>query len=392
MSEASKSLLASTDHGQLGPIGPDYFGFYTREIMELLSQDEDPLPSTSRTSELTRKKCGGVRGKDTIDTSGRGTVSSFSNSIGAGFTDFKKERLRSLLRQGVFGLAPEVDEMLDPVIAMCQLQSQVINRKCSPNVNEVACKGDAEQVPCKKLKTSIYSSHSSLKHGSCREGSVSNGIDSKSLDAALSEKEMSNFKKNCAHCHCQNTSQLTSPNGPKSLCDGCISSYGKDKDLHSDSNIGADKENGEMLVSAITLAYNFSKLQVHLGGLVWVDDDLQFLLESDSSEVEETVKKYSDELFATLGHMEQKLEELLNTVVSRCRPMTRPEKQELRKLIQKLPQNNLARVVEIVQHSKLADSRPSDEYFVDLEKEDNVTLWRLFYYVKAVEKARELLL
>lgn len=111
MSEASKSLLASTDHGQLGPIGPDYFGFYTREIMELLSQDEDPLPSTSRTSELTRKKCGGVRGKDTIDTSGRGTVSSFSNSIGAGFTDFKKERLRSLLRQGVFGLAPEVDEV-----------------------------------------------------------------------------------------------------------------------------------------------------------------------------------------------------------------------------------------------------------------------------------------
>lgn len=31
-----------------------------------------------------------------------------------------------------------------------------------------------------------------------------------------------------------------------------------------------------------------------------VDDDLQFLLESDSSEVEETVKKYSDELFATV--------------------------------------------------------------------------------------------
>lgn len=59
--------------------------------------------------------------------------------------------------------------MLDPVIAMCQLQSQVINRKCSPNVNEVACKGDAEQVPRKKLKTSIYSLHSSLKHGSCRE-------------------------------------------------------------------------------------------------------------------------------------------------------------------------------------------------------------------------------
>lgn len=369
MSEASKSLLASTDQDQEGPIGPDYFGFYAREIMELLSQDEDPMPSISRTSELTRKNCGGVRGRDTIDTSGSGTVSSFSNSIGAGFTDFKKERLRSLLRQGVFDLAPEVDEMLDPVIAMCQLQSQVRKRKCSSNVNEVACEGDAEEVPHKKLKTSIYSSASPLKHGSCREGSVSNGIDSESLDAVLSEKEMSNFKKNRAHCHCQNTSQLlTNPKGPKSLCNACLSRHGKDKDLHSDSNMGADKENGQ------------------------VDDDLQFLLESDSSEVLETVKKYSDELSATLGHMERKLEELLNTVVSRCRRMTRAEKQELRKLIQKLPQNNLARVVEIVQHSKVADSRPSDEYFVDLEKEDNVTLWRLFYYVKAVEKARELLL
>lgn len=102
--------------------------------------------------------------------------------------------------------------------------------------------------------------------------------------------------------------------------------------------------------------------------------------------------------------------------------MTRAEKQELRKLIQMLPQRNLNRVVEIVQHSKLAETRSSGELFVDLEQEvkakrkkkrqehdiecsldaifnllqnivfqDNVTLWRLYYYVKAVEKAGELL-
>lgn len=59
--------------------------------------------------------------------------------------------------------------MLDPVIAICQLQSQVRKRKCSSNVNEVACEGDAEQVPHKKLKRSIYYSASPLKHGSCRE-------------------------------------------------------------------------------------------------------------------------------------------------------------------------------------------------------------------------------
>ncbi|KAF3436056.1 hypothetical protein FNV43_RR23148 [Rhamnella rubrinervis] len=46
-----------------------------------------------------------------------------------------------------------------------------------------------------------------------------------------------------------------------------------------------------------------------------VDDDLKFLLENDDSvRVEEIVKNYSDESSATLGHMEQQLEELLDTV------------------------------------------------------------------------------
>ncbi|KAJ4729341.1 Transcription factor like [Melia azedarach] len=365
MPEASKSLLASTNHDILKP---DYFGYYTREIMELLSQDEDFLPFASRTSEFTKRDYGGVRSMDTSKDSFNGIFSSFSNSIGAELSDIKKERLKSLLRQGVFDLTPEVDEMLDPVISMCQLQSQ-LRRKCSSNVIGAAAEGDAEQVPHKKLKTSSSSSSANtLNGGSCREDSVANHIDSKSSDAALLEKEISNFKKNCVSCHFQKSSQwITGPEGPKSLCDACRSIYGKERDLHSDSNMVADKENGE------------------------VNDDLQFLLETNGPQVDKTVKKYSDELFAKLEHMEQQLEELLNAVMSKCRPMTRAEKQELRKLIQMLPQRNLNRVVEIVQHSKLAETRSSGELFVDLEQEDNVTLWRLYYYVKAVEKAGELL-
>ncbi|KAA8530165.1 hypothetical protein F0562_004874 [Nyssa sinensis] len=132
------------------------------------------------------------------------------------------------------------------------------------------------------------------------------------------------------------------------------------------SNKGAGEENGE------------------------VDDDLQFLLENDGLKVEQTMKKYSDELSATLGHMEQKLEELLDTVMSNCRLMTLAEKQQLQKLIQKLPPRNLDRVVEIVQHSKPSRKYSCDEIHIDLEKEDNATLWRLYYYVEAVENARKL--
>lgn len=53
------------------------------------------------------------------------------------------------------------------------------------------------------------------------------------------------------------------------------------------------------------------------------------------------------------------------------RPMTLIEKQQLRKLIQKLPVKNLDRVVQIIQHSKIAKTQSRDEIFVNLEKEVN---------------------
>lgn len=51
--------------------------------------------------------------------------------------------------------------------------------------------------------------------------------------------------------------------------------------------------------------------------------------------------------------------------------MTLIEKQQLRKLIQKLPPKNLDWVVQIVQHGKMAKTQSCDEIFVDLEKEVN---------------------
>ena len=53
------------------------------------------------------------------------------------------------------------------------------------------------------------------------------------------------------------------------------------------------------------------------------------------------------------------------------RSMTLTEKQQLRKLIQKLPPKNLDRVVEIIQHGKRAEPQSCEEIFVDLEKEVN---------------------
>ncbi|RDX80028.1 Transcription factor GTE5, chloroplastic, partial [Mucuna pruriens] len=72
------------------------------------------------------------------------------------------------------------------------------------------------------------------------------------------------------------------------------------------------------------------------------------------------------------------------------RSMTLPEKQQLQSLIQKLPARNLDRVVKLICRNRPVEEQSCDEIFVDLEKEDNATLWRLYFYVEAVEKAKNL--
>ncbi|KAL6551448.1 hypothetical protein OROGR_007602 [Orobanche gracilis] len=250
-------------------IGPDFFGFYTSQVAELLSKDEDLLPfspSISHSVENVRDEVGKDKGltKNNITIENKGTNGYgplFSNGIGALLSEFKSERLKYLLRQSVFTLTKEVDEQ-------------------------------------------------------CPE----------------------------------------------------------------------------------------------------IDDDLRFLLESDTTKVEELMIKESDEFSVTLHHMEQKLEELLNILMTSCscpsewhigllavidlwvsltitnlkvfsnRPMTLAEKQQLRRSIQNLPPRNLDRVVEIIGSSKPpSDKYSRDEVHVDLGVMENATLWRLYFYVRAME-------
>ncbi|ONI18288.1 hypothetical protein PRUPE_3G207500 [Prunus persica] len=275
---ATKDLVGSSEHDK---VGPDFFGYYTRLITELLSQEEDFAPFASQSSDLSQRRSGDVSGKDVIEPSYGTSGSLFGNSIGTGLSDFKKKRLKSLLRQGVNFLLSEVDEMLEPVVAISRLKSQLKRRKCLSSSKGTLSDIDARNAHAKRPKRSSSFSSTSLP-------------------------------------------ALSIP-----------------------TNLESSKE---------------------------VDDHLQFLIEKDSLHVEKTVKKYSDEFSATLGHMEQQLEKLLDTVMASCRSMTLPEKHKLGKLIQK----------------NAACTNSSDEIHVDLEKESNVTLWRLYYYVEAVEKARKL--
>ncbi|KAM7267926.1 hypothetical protein ACFE04_010092 [Oxalis oulophora] len=118
------------------------------------------------------------------------------------------------------------------------------------------------------------------------------------------------------------------------------------------------------------------------------EDDMQVLLESDPTLVEEMIKKHCDEHYASLFHMEKQLEGLINAVVSGSRPMIPVEMHKLCNMIKDLPQENLDRVSEIVHQGKPDEELP-DETVVHLEKEDHMKLWRLYYFVEAVKKDRK---
>ncbi|KEH22091.1 putative NET domain-containing protein [Medicago truncatula] len=294
MSKASGRLVPLDKYER---VGPDFFGYYSSEVVNLLSQDEDVLPVSTQLSELPHNKCG-EGGKNLVNHSYNFTGPLYSDGVGAGLSDFEKDRLKSLLRQSAFTLSSEVAEVADPVFAMFNLQSGIRSKTHSLSLTTMTS-DDVLQIPCKKQKVSSQSP-------SARSG-------------LLAET--------------------------------------------SDANPQSSME---------------------------VRNDIQFLLQNDSVEVEEMMKKYSEELTGTLGYMEQRLELLLDAVMSKCRSMTLVEKQELQKLIQKLPAGNLDRVVEIICRSRPIEEQNCDKIFVDLEKEDNATLWRLYYYVEAVEKAKSL--
>ncbi|KAK8275292.1 hypothetical protein V6Z12_D10G127600 [Gossypium hirsutum] len=89
--------------------GPDFFSFYACQIADLLSEDKNTL-SNSNASELSQGKYMVVNDKESMDCSPKDVDSLFENNIGAELSDFKKGRLKGLLRQSVNDLSMEVDE------------------------------------------------------------------------------------------------------------------------------------------------------------------------------------------------------------------------------------------------------------------------------------------
>ncbi|KAI4350604.1 hypothetical protein L6164_005049 [Bauhinia variegata] len=333
MSNASRSLATSDEQER---VGPDYFGYYLREVKNLLSEDKDLLPSG--TSKPPRGRHRERREKKTIQHSDDYSGSLYCNGIGPDLSDSRKERLRLLLRQGAFALSSEVDEMLEPALATYYLQSRLRSKRHSSHHIVASSNDHAVQAPCKKFK-----------------GSENNCTDSESRDMALSDKGITNVETSC-----QKSEGKELPN-----CKAGAAEHNGD-DFQSGYKIDLEKENGE------------------------VNDYLRFLLENGGVEVEEVVKKHSDELYGQLECMEQQLESLLDAVMSKCRPMTLTEKQQLQKQLKKLPPRNLDRVAELICRSKAGEKQSCDDIFVDPEKEDNTTLWRLYYYAEAVDKAKSI--
>uniref|UniRef100_A0A0D2ZSB1 NET domain-containing protein n=1 Tax=Brassica oleracea var. oleracea TaxID=109376 RepID=A0A0D2ZSB1_BRAOL len=124
-----------------------------------------------------------------------------------------------------------------------------------------------------------------------------------------------------------------------------------------------------------------------------VKDDIQLLMKSDPGLFKGIVKKHTDDVLASLNDMQQQAEKLLDTVATSCsgRPLSQEEKRDLQKSIKELPRGNLKRVAEIIRDHYVASGKEfSDEVTVNLEEEDNVTVWRMHFYVAVVKSARKL--
>ncbi|XP_016470494.2 uncharacterized protein LOC107792774 isoform X1 [Nicotiana tabacum] len=319
--------------------GPDYFGLFASEVAELLSQDGDFLPFSDQIFENSGEVSSAVEEKNSSMSTYNakefsytgGSASLFSDCFGSHVSDFRTERLKLLLRQSIVALSREVDEILDPIFSICQLRSCLRYKESLLAVSGAVSDSDQGSRPQKKLKASPFT------------------------DMQDSEREDLNILP---------SGGMSSDDVQKVEGEQVKRSLAKMDQNELGSNVGAAPEDWD------------------------VHNDLQFLLKNDSAKVESVMKKHCDELLDTLGYMEEKLEELLDIVMSNCRLMTLPEKQHLRRLIRDLPPRNLDRVVEILCRGKQVES--CSEVHVDLEKEDKATLWRLYFYTETVENAKRL--
>ncbi|KAI3922055.1 hypothetical protein MKX01_005744 [Papaver californicum] len=282
----------------------------------------------------------------------------FSDSFGHGLSHVFLEKLKMSLKQSVIDLSKEVDKMVEPVLAMHKITSSL----------KVKESGVVSSPPSKKQKSSSSSSPISTPTRSDSIGPQSCGQLGSGSDTVVSDKSSGKGgkEKRCSNCSSPRTSQWRGgPNGSKTLCNACGIRYKKQKAV---SDAEGAEDNTEL-----------------------VNDYLLTLLEDGGMQAKAALYKHNDELAKQLEHLEQQLEELLDTVVSKCRQMNIAEKQQLRNLIQTLSPKNLDRVVHIIKRRKLPKGGQSVyELSIDLDKEDNGTLWRLYYYVRAAENAKRL--
>ncbi|XP_042498138.1 uncharacterized protein LOC122076725 isoform X2 [Macadamia integrifolia] len=320
---------ASVPHAEHKEPGPNYFGYHMREIVGFLSQNEEFLsPFSSQTHDLSAM-CAKPKAEGIRDD--------------CGIESKKIATSSSLFADGIGAGLPDFkrERLKASLKESVLLLNQEVDEMVAPVM--AMCKIKTHLREKDGLPSSSSVSSAELSQPSCKKQKKSS---SPSLIGSKMPAETAGCEGNKAHtCACIMQRR-------RSVC----------------------------------LA-NLELIKILLSE---VDDDLRVILEFGGLEVEETIKKYSDELFAKLGHMEQQLEELLDIVMSKSRSMTITEKQKLRKLIQELPSKNLDRIVEIILRKRPPDCQPCDEVYIDLETEDNVTLWRLYYYVEAVASAKKL--
>lgn len=349
MSEISRDVNASS----MMNVGPDMFQYYISSLSELLYRDD--FAPTVGTSRLVGAGSGSFKDKDVAKDGDKnrsvGFDSLFCDALGDGLSDHRKERLIRMLRQSVVALNKEVDEMLDPVFAMQHLRSLLAPTKSCARHQDADSKAETEIHARKRLKISV-------------DEPLIGSPDSCNLTEEGSPNERNGMTAltRCNKRGCAKIDQNGNPDVTKSLCGDCS------KQGMNDSFLGScSRDNGE------------------------VNDDLHILLENRGPKVEEKMEKHAAEISATLDHMLEKIEELLDLVISSCRQMTLAEKHHLRRLIEKLPSQNLDRVVEIMQRGKPPEKQSCHDITVNLEQEDDLTLWRIYFYVKAVEQAQKLL-
>ncbi|KAL4369568.1 hypothetical protein GQ457_05G021180 [Hibiscus cannabinus] len=109
--------------------------------------------------------------------------------------------------------------------------------------------------------------------------------------------------------------------------------------------------------------------------------DMQLVREAAHAKL---VRDLSNELYEVDTHLEQ----LRETVVQKCRKMSREEKRNLGTAIARLPMEDLIKALEIIAQSNPAFQAMAEEVEIDIDAQTESTLWRLNFFVKDALESR----